>query len=114
MPQRTGNYTRGPRASTSEDNFPACEARPPRGMRASVLVGGPAAGFAVRASAGQESRTLHGLRRRTHKGPPRGGPDSCWSGCHLRATRFGGQGSRTLHVYCFGASILILSSGSIL
>jgi hypothetical protein len=42
------------------------EARPPRGMRAAVLAGGSA-----------KARTLH---RRTHKGPPRGGPDSCWSG----------------------------------
>ena len=32
MPPRTSNYTRGERQGMSEDNFPACESRPRRGM----------------------------------------------------------------------------------
>jgi len=33
MSLRISTYTRGLRQSTSGDNFPACEARPRRGMR---------------------------------------------------------------------------------
>jgi hypothetical protein len=33
MSSRISPYTRGQRQSTSEDNFPACESRPRRGMR---------------------------------------------------------------------------------
>ena len=32
MSSRASNYTRGQRQSMSEDNFPACESRPRRGM----------------------------------------------------------------------------------
>jgi len=38
MSSRATNYTRGPRQSMSEDNFPACESRPRRGMPSAAFV----------------------------------------------------------------------------
>ena len=66
-----------------------------------VLVEGPAATFALRASAAKEAG--HYVRE---KGPPEGGPEDLLG----RSERTG----PTTRRYCFGSSILILSSGSIL